>query len=406
MLNLKKYITLVALGLAGGVMYVYPYIRYVFHIPLMETLHISNQEVGLLLTIYGIVSCALYIPGGILTDRIRAKKPLLLSMLWAFVLIFGFALVLTLVTPVPYWVAILVWALMPFATTFVFWNSLVKAIGMAGDDNEQGRCFGIYFAANAIFGTIISSTNMFAYTQMGFKGVTFSVAAFVLIAMLAILILFKERNLKEVPKISFTRNELKQVLTNKKVWIAGIIMMLIYMMFTCTTYFTPFMTTVCGLNNEISGALGVFRTYFIMIFAAIFSGIIADKVFHSTLKWFRVSGLCMIASTTLFIITGFNTSPIVVAIVSVLPAIFSTMIYAIQFSTISELKLPKTVMGTASGLASMIVFSPDIYFDNILGSILDNNTPEIGYLIIFCLLIAICLVIVILASVLLKLNKH
>lgn len=61
-------------------------------------------------------------------------------------------------------------------------------------------------------------------------------------------------------------------------------MMLIYMMFTSVTYFTPYMVDVCGLNAEMSGALSIFRTYVIMIFAAIFSGVIADKVFHSTLK--------------------------------------------------------------------------------------------------------------------------
>ena len=80
MSNFKKYVTLFALGLAGGVMYVYPYIRYVFHNPLNEALGINDTQAGLLLTAYGIVSLILYIPGGILADKLRSKKPLLLSM--------------------------------------------------------------------------------------------------------------------------------------------------------------------------------------------------------------------------------------------------------------------------------------------------------------------------------------
>lgn len=78
--NLKKYLTLFALGLAGGVMYIYPYIRYVFQNPLNETLGISDTQAGLLLTVYGVVSIILYIPGGILADKLRAKKPMLISM--------------------------------------------------------------------------------------------------------------------------------------------------------------------------------------------------------------------------------------------------------------------------------------------------------------------------------------
>lgn len=96
MTNIKKYITLVSLGLAGGVMYVYPYIRYVFHNPLNEALQINDTQAGFLLTVYGIVSLILYIPGGILTDKLKAKKPLILSMTWAFCLLVGFAFVLSL----------------------------------------------------------------------------------------------------------------------------------------------------------------------------------------------------------------------------------------------------------------------------------------------------------------------
>ena len=96
MRNLKKYLTLISLGLAGGVMYIYPYIRYVFHNPLNEALGINDTQAGLLLTAYGVVSLILYIPGGILTDKLRSKKPLLLSMGWCLVLLVSFAFVLNL----------------------------------------------------------------------------------------------------------------------------------------------------------------------------------------------------------------------------------------------------------------------------------------------------------------------
>ena len=69
MKNLKKYLTLFALGLAGGVMYIYPYIRYVFQNPLNDTLGINDTQAGLLLTVYGVVSIILYIPGGILAAK-------------------------------------------------------------------------------------------------------------------------------------------------------------------------------------------------------------------------------------------------------------------------------------------------------------------------------------------------
>ena len=176
------------------------------------------------------------------------------------------------------------------------------------------------------------------------------------------------------------------------------------------------MTAVCGMSDEISGALTIFRTYFIMIFAAIFSGMIADKIFHSTLKWYRVAAICMAASTAIFILVGFSDARavfgipnniVLIAVISILPGIFSTMIYAVQWAILSEINLPAKVAGTATGLASMIVFSPDIWLNTGIGAILDATTqnPEAGYLVIFGILIAVSLVVFLLCHYLLKRNK-
>ena len=407
-------------------MYVYPYIRYVFQNPLNEALNINDTQAGLLLTVYGAMSLILYIPGGILADKLRAKKPLLISMGWALVLLIGFAVILGIKLDgnTPYWIALAVWALMPLATAFVFWSSLVKAISLAGGKDEQGRCFGIYFAANAVFGTIISSSNMFMYIQFseydnGIMGVTISVAFFVAVAMFAIAILFNDKN-QQVPKNdeSYKLEDIKMVMKNGTVWIAAITIMLVYIMFTLTTYFTTYMSAVCGISDEMSGNLTIFRSYFIMIFAAIFSGIIADKIFHSTLKWYIVSSLCMMISILIFIIFGFEdirnifsipNNIIIIATISILPGIFSTMIYAVQWAILSEINLAKKVAGTATGLASMIVFSPDIWLNTGIGAILDetsaSNNTELGYLIIFILLLIVCMMICILSAILLKINK-
>ena len=109
---------------------------------------------------------------------------------------------------------------MPLATTFVFWSSLVKAISLTGGEDDQGRCFGVYFAANAIFSMIVSSSNMFMYTQFsgegnGIMGVTISVAFFIGVAMLAIGLLFSEKNLR-MPKSneSYKKADIMAVLKN------------------------------------------------------------------------------------------------------------------------------------------------------------------------------------------------
>ena len=78
--NLKKYLTLIILGLAGGSIYIFPYLKYVFYDPLIQVLHISDTQSGLLLTMYAIGCVILYIPGGILADKMNPKKALMLSL--------------------------------------------------------------------------------------------------------------------------------------------------------------------------------------------------------------------------------------------------------------------------------------------------------------------------------------
>lgn len=89
--NIKKYLTLIVLGLAGGSIYIFPYLKYVFYDPIIEVLHISDTQSGLLLTMYAIGCVILYIPGGILADKMNPKKALLMSLSVATVLTAIFA---------------------------------------------------------------------------------------------------------------------------------------------------------------------------------------------------------------------------------------------------------------------------------------------------------------------------
>ena len=79
-LKFRKYITIMALGLAGGSIYFLPYIKYVFYDAQIASMGISNTQSGLMLTMYTIGNMVLYIPGGVLADKISPKKALTVSL--------------------------------------------------------------------------------------------------------------------------------------------------------------------------------------------------------------------------------------------------------------------------------------------------------------------------------------
>ena len=148
--NLKKYLTLIILGLAGGSIYIFPYLKYVFYDPLIQVLHISDTQSGLLLTMYAIGCVILYIPGGILADKMNPKKALMLSLAVATILTGAFAVTILLDLPgsVAYGISLVIWLLIAFASGFVFWTAILKAIRRTGYNVWNLLCCKWYNSSN------------------------------------------------------------------------------------------------------------------------------------------------------------------------------------------------------------------------------------------------------------------
>ncbi len=69
MSNFLKYMRLFALGITFSSSMALPYVQIKFYDVFREATQASNNELGLLMTIFTAVSMALYIPGGVLADR-------------------------------------------------------------------------------------------------------------------------------------------------------------------------------------------------------------------------------------------------------------------------------------------------------------------------------------------------
>ena len=78
------------LCLAGGTIYILPFLREVYYIPMREAFGYSNTQMGIVHGVYGTFSLITYFPGGWLADRFEARKlislPLIGSALGGFYL--------------------------------------------------------------------------------------------------------------------------------------------------------------------------------------------------------------------------------------------------------------------------------------------------------------------------------
>ena len=139
------------LGLVNAVMYCFPYIRYVFYDQQIAAMGITNTQSGILMTIYAAANTITLIPGGILADKWSVKKCLVGSILGSVVIGIIYALTMNFA------VACVLWAGLGVSTIFVFWAAITKAVGQVGTAEEQGMCYGIYYAASGIISAILNA---------------------------------------------------------------------------------------------------------------------------------------------------------------------------------------------------------------------------------------------------------
>ncbi len=389
--KLRKILSILILGVAGGGIYLIPYIRYVFYDWQIAAMGITNAQLGFLTTMYTIGNVILYIPGGIVSDKFSTKTCMMISLLSTTILTFLFSLKVD-----SYALALVVWLLFAFTTTFLFWCSLMKTIRLIGTEEEQGFLFGLYYMGNGLTGAITNAAAI-RLSELGdtvtakFQIAVWVYAGITLIGFLLIWLFLKvDSTGTDLKSNEFEFKQVGQLLKNPIVWIFSIIVFTGYAVYSSTSYFTPYLTDVVGISAEDSGYLSIIRQFVFYILSPV-SGIIADRVVKSTSKWFMVLfgvlaalfvGVMFIPST---VSSGF------VSLYTLLPGLFGLALYGIVFSVANEARIPAAVMGTAVGIASIIGYAPDFFMATMFGSWLDAFGSA-GYNYIFTFLAATAVV--------------
>ena len=385
----RKYLTIIALGLAGGSIYFIPYVKYVFYDAQLAAMGINNTQSGLLLTMYTIGNMVLYIPGGYLADKVSTKKALIISLVATSVLTWVYAFSLNFV------VSMIIWLGLSFSIAFVFWSALMKAVRIVGTEEEQGFMYGLYYACNGIAAALTSFISLYAYNTAGediksgfVRGVNAS-GVVVLIAAICLVFLMKE----DAGKVTTGSDDDKislpmvgKVLKSPVVWILSIVILCGYGLKSSVSYFNPYLTEVVGVSAVNSGIFSIINNYLLLLLAPV-GGILADKVFKSTCKWLSVSFVILAVLFGGVLLIPSDISPMVASIYTLLPGAVTMMMYGVVFSSVSEAGISRTMTGTVIGISSIIGYLPDSIYSVLFGKWLDNKGAA-GYTNIFIFLVA------------------
>lgn len=384
--KLRKYLTIIALGLAGGSIYFLPFIKYVFYDAQIAAMGINNTQSSMLVSMYGIINTILYIPGGIVADKVSTKKALVVSLIGTTLLAYIYALSLNFV------LSMVIWAALSVSTAFVFWSALMKAVRLVGDEEEQGFMYGIYYACNGIVATLTNTLALQVYKTGADMASGFSRAVFVggsvtTVAAIMLIFLMDDKKVSNTAGMDddskFHFKDVGTLVKNPVVWLISLVILVGYGFYSCISYFNPYLTSVMGLTVEDSGLISLIRNYLLLLLTPL-GGLLADKVFKSTCKWLMVGFTCVGALFLMVMFLPESIGGMGASLYTLLPGAMTMMSYGVVFSTVSEAGIPRKLTGSVIGIASMIGYMPDFVYNMIFGRWLDvHGTTGYNYIFTF-----------------------
>jgi len=378
------------LSISGGVIFYLPFLQEVYYKPLADALALDNAQVGSLLSVFGVTAMLSYVPGGWLADRVSPRILLTSSLLLTGSTGFYFA------TFPSYAISLALHALWGITITLLFWGSMIRVTRNWAPPEEQGKAFGILetgrglgevlsmMAFLTVFGLL--GSNQFALSMVI---VQFSALIFIL-GVLAWFTIDDQAGGQNVaddqPKVGM--KEIVAVLKMPTVWLIATVILTGYCALWGTFRFTSYSSDIFLMSVTMAAALSVGKLWMKPI-AALSAGFISDK--FGIAKSVAFLFVVLIASFTLFALMPGTPSLLAVMVVNV--AVASLAVFAmrgIYFALLEEGGIPLVVTGTATGIISVIGYTPDIFMPLLGGVLLDRYPGPEGYRLFFLTVAGIC----------------
>ncbi len=386
--NLRRWVVMTILCFSGGIIFMLPFLREVYYIPMQEAFGYDNTQMGVQVSVFGFVSLLTYFPGGWLADRFSPRKLMASGLLGTGLGGLYFA------TFPSYLVGIGIHAFWGACVSLVFWAAMIKATRNWAPADEQGRAFGILESGRGIAEVASSTLFLAIFAWLGSSATALSqvinlfAITNILLALLAWLTLDDDTGQSADDGEKVGLDDVIVVLKMPVVWLIAIVVMTAYSAYWGTYYFAPYASDAFGLSVVLGGAVGVGKMW-LKPFAALAAGFVADKFGVS--KSVFVCFLILCAGFVFFGILPGGESWLVIMLINA--AIVSAAIFALRgiyFALLEEGGVEAAVTGTAAGVISAIGFTPDVFMPLVGGVLLDAYPGAEGYRYFYLFVAGLC----------------
>lgn len=378
-------ITLVTLIVAGESVFFLPFVlARIFRPTLLEVFQITNTELGMWFSVYGVVAMISYIFGGVLADRFPARN-LMATALW---LTSGGGLVMA---TIPADRAMLVlYGFWGFTSICLFWAAMIRATREWGSLDFQGRAFGWLEGGRGGVAAVLGTFAFFLFSQEGnFRAVILATSLFTFLSGILVWF-FIPVSQPEYKGTSFseTFRGILSLLKMRNTWLLTVLIICAYSGYKITDDFSLFAREVLGFSEADSAGVGTVALW-LRALVAILAGYLADR--YSRADIITVSfGLTVLGG----VLIGFKVLDGIAGLLLLNLALTAAGIYgvrALYFAVMKEAGFPIALTGTAVGIVSFAGFAPEIFMGPWMGHLLDSYPGATGHSYVFILLSALAM---------------
>jgi MFS family permease len=392
--NYRNKVILLTIILAGESIFFLPFVlARIFRPTLLNVFEITNLELGVAFSAYGIVAMASYFFGGPLADRFAARN-LMVTALWATAL--G-GLVMALVPSSQFLIAL--YAFWGFTTIFLFWAAMIRATREWGGDDFQGRAFGYLEGGRGLTAALIGTLVLiiFSWLAGGDNGTNLSGernSSFQLVILVTSLIVFlsgllvwlylpKERSTSITSTKLPSAAKVLEIMKMPVVWMQGIIIICAYVGYKSTDDYSLYANQVLGFDEISAAGVGTAALWLRPVFAVL-AGILADRLSGTKVVIWCFIMMCF---GSLMIYLGIFESTIFLTLILLTATVAGVYgIRGIYFALMDESAVPLAATGTAVGIMSVVGFTPDVFMSPLMGYLLDTNPGAPGHRYVFLVL--------------------
>lgn len=386
----RNFITILLVATGGAIIYGLPYFRYDYYDAYLEVYNLTNTQMGVFGSIFGVFGMISYLFGGYLADRFSIRMLLTASLVGT-----GLGGFLHLL-PLSFGALVCLYAFWGFTSLFAFWPACVKAVRVLSSSEDQGKSFGWFEGARGVAAAIMAPLAVIVF-RLGVNklddatGMKYIIIFYsVITVLIGILVFLKmnEGNIEESEKLSF--KEIGKVIKLPAVWIIGIVTFCNYVFTLSLYYFTPYATGILGMTVTLGATLAALKRWLSPI-SNVGAGYIADKV--GTGNLLLVSFLAMAGGTLAILLLPLNSSSIIIFIILFLVIyFFYNANYALTWAMMNEGNIPEEYSGTAAGIISTLGYLPEIFCSLLAGILIDGYPGVTGFRYYFGFLIVVLLI--------------